>query len=119
MERVFLRSLLTYVLRPWVQDPVLCGCEAALAIKSALKADGHRCAIGEAVQVQPMKSKLKAPGTKLLKLKYDNLLSNFAFNFNLRRYNKNADGEYECPVLNKTFTVEPGRRCSRHVMSCN
>ena len=30
----------------WLQDPVLCGCEAALAIKSALKADGHRCAIG-------------------------------------------------------------------------
>ena len=34
-----------------------------------------------------MKSKLKAPETKPLKLKYDNLLHVFAFNFNLRRYN--------------------------------
>ena len=30
----------------WIEDPVLCGCEAALAIRTALKADGHRCAIG-------------------------------------------------------------------------
>ena len=29
---------------------------------------------------------LKAPGAKRLKLKYDEVLSNFAFNFNLRRY---------------------------------
>jgi len=41
---------------------------------------------GEAVQVEPMESTLKAPGTKRLKLKYDNLLSSFAFKFNLRRY---------------------------------
>jgi len=34
-----------------------------------------------------MKSKLKPPGTKRLKLKYDNVISSFAFNFNLRRYN--------------------------------
>ena len=33
-----------------------------------------------------MKSKLKAPGTKRLRLKYDGPLSSFAFNFNLRRY---------------------------------
>jgi len=31
-----------------------------------------------------MKPKLKAPGTKRLKLTYDNLLSNFAFKFSLR-----------------------------------
>jgi len=30
---------------------------------------------------------LKAPGTKRSKLKYDELLSNHAFNFDLRRYN--------------------------------
>jgi len=84
-----------------------------------------------------MKPTLKAPATERLKLQYDEPSSNFAFNFNLRRYrpvtgapldlkdltkltfHKNADGEYECPVLNKTFTVEPGRRCSRHVISCN
>ena len=33
-----------------------------------------------------MKPTLKAPGTKLLKLKYDEPLSIFAFKFNLRRY---------------------------------
>jgi hypothetical protein len=31
---------------------------------------------------------LKAPGIERLKLKYDDPLSNFAFKFNLRRYNK-------------------------------
>ena len=35
---------------------------------------------------QPMKSMLKAPGTKRLKLNCDELLSSFAFKFNLRRY---------------------------------
>jgi hypothetical protein len=34
-----------------------------------------------------MKSKLKAPGTKRLKLKYVVWLSSFALSFNLRRYN--------------------------------
>ena len=33
-----------------------------------------------------MKPTVKAPGTKLLKLKYDGPLSSFAFKFNLRRY---------------------------------
>jgi len=33
---------------------------------------------GEAVQVDPMKPTLKAPGTKRLKLKYDELVSCFA-----------------------------------------
>ena len=38
------------------------------------------------MQVDPMNPTLKAPGTKRLKLKNDELLSNFAFKFNLRRY---------------------------------
>jgi len=38
------------------------------------------------VQVDPIKLSLKAPGTKCVKLKYDGLLSSFAFTFNLRRY---------------------------------
>ena len=42
---------------------------------------------GRAVQVDPMKPRLKAPGTMLLKLRYDEPHSNFAFNFNLRLYN--------------------------------
>jgi hypothetical protein len=33
-----------------------------------------------------MKSKLKAPVTERLKLKYDNLLSRFGFKRNLRRH---------------------------------
>jgi len=43
-------------------------------------------ASGRAVQVDPIKHTLKAPGTKCLKLKYDELLSSFASNFNLRQY---------------------------------
>ena len=31
---------------------------------------------------------MKAPGNERLKLKYEELLSNVAFKFNLRRYNK-------------------------------
>ena len=49
-------------------------------------ADPRARALGRAVQVVPIKPTLKPPGTKRLKLKYDELLSNFAFNFNLRRY---------------------------------
>jgi HPt (histidine-containing phosphotransfer) domain-containing protein len=42
--------------------------------------------LGRAVQVDPMKPQLKAPGTKRLKLNYDAPLSSFAFNFSLRHY---------------------------------
>jgi hypothetical protein len=41
---------------------------------------------GKAVQVEPMKSKLKPPGTKRLKLNCDVLLSTSAFTIKLRRY---------------------------------
>jgi hypothetical protein len=43
------------------------------------------------VQADPIKPTLKAPGTKGLKLKYDELVSNFAFKCNLRRYIKAAN----------------------------
>jgi len=52
-----------------------------------------RRGLGEAVQVHPIKPRLKAPGTKRLKLKYDNLLSRFAFKCNLRRYHSVAQLE--------------------------
>jgi hypothetical protein len=39
----------------------------------------------KAVQVDPIKPTLEAPGTKRLKLKYDETLSSFAFKFNLCR----------------------------------
>ena len=38
------------------------------------------------MRVDTMKPKLKPPGTERLKLRYDSLLSNSAFKFNLRRY---------------------------------
>ena len=40
------------------------------------------------MQVDPINSTLKAPGSKRLKLGHEKLLSNFAFKFNLRRYTK-------------------------------
>ena len=43
------------------------------------------------MQVDPIKSTLKVPGNKRLKLKHDELLSIFAFNFNLRRYNPGSE----------------------------
>ena len=49
--------------------------------------DGQLDHRGKAVHVAPIKPTLKLPGTKrCLNLKYDELLSSFAFNFNLRRY---------------------------------
>ena len=47
------------------------------------------------MQVDPIKTKLTLPGAKRLKLKCDEPLSNFAFSFNLRHYNK--DGTFESP----------------------
>jgi hypothetical protein len=44
------------------------------------------------VQVDPIKPTLKPPGTKRLKLNYDQVLSNSAFEFILRRYTKAAGG---------------------------
>jgi len=46
---------------------------------------------GRAVQVDPIKPTLKAPGTKRLKVQYDEPLLTFAINFSLRRYNVEDD----------------------------
>ena len=40
------------------------------------------------MHVDPIKPRLKLPGIKRLKLIYDELLSNVALKFNLRRYSK-------------------------------
>ena len=45
---------------------------------------------GRAVQVDPMKPTLKAPGTKPLKLEHDEPLSSFAFKINLCHYTTGA-----------------------------
>jgi len=47
------------------------------------------------VQFDPMKPTLKAPGSKRLKLGYDELLSHFAFKFNFRRYNLDLPRMFE------------------------
>jgi len=45
------------------------------------------------VQVDPIRPKLKPPGTEGLKVKCDILLSTSAFKFNLRRYTLVSGGE--------------------------
>ena len=40
------------------------------------------------MQVDHIRPMLKAPGIKLLKLKHDKPLANFAFKFNFRRYSE-------------------------------
>ena len=62
----------------------------------------HRDEPGRAVQVEPRKPMLKPPGTEHLKLNCDILLSTFAFNFNLRRYNLGV-GAYAATTLAKSF----------------
>jgi hypothetical protein len=53
-----------------------------------------------------MKSRLKAPEIKRLRLKHDNLLSRFASNFNLRRYTMMAEDfkarAYTRPLFSST-----------------
>ena len=63
---------------------------------------------GRAVQVEPMKRVLKAPGTKHLKAQYDALFSSFAFKFNLRRYNADSTlpPSYDAQ-LHRLFTAQP------------
>jgi hypothetical protein len=59
------------------------------------------------VHVDPIRPKLKPPGTQRLKLNCDVLLSTSAFEFNLRRYMKVAvvtDGER---ILGEAVQVEP------------
>jgi len=44
------------------------------------------------VQIDPIKPKLKPPGTKRLTLEYDGLPSNIGFKFKLRRYDAASPG---------------------------
>jgi len=55
------------------------------------------------VHVDPIRPRLKAPGSPHLKLKCGDLLSNFAFKFNLRRYSK------EVAVAERARKAEAGR----------
>jgi hypothetical protein len=55
--------------------------------------------LGRAVQVDPMKPKLKPPGTERLKLKCVILLSTSAFKFDLRRYSSGAATATWCSAI--------------------
>jgi len=65
---------------------------------------------GMAVQVDPVKLTLKAPGAKRLKLTHDSPLLNFAFNFNVRRYTqarRRPAGRRGCPAQVRRCRFEP------------
>ena len=51
------------------------------------------------MQVEPIKPVLNPPGTKRLKLEHEKLLSNFAFNSNLRRYNEVPGSPFSMDVI--------------------
>ena len=59
---------------------------------AGLERRGQLACHGRAVQVDPIKPTLKAPGSMLSKLSYDGPVSIFAFNFNLHRY---TTGSYD------------------------
>jgi len=61
---------------------------------------------GKAVQVDPTKPTLKAHGTKRLKLKFALLLSNFAFKFNLRRYDEEVEDAVEVLYADRADFVQ-------------
>jgi len=74
---------LNHVARKWT-EPVDNGANHLIAVPGG--GDGPGGVLGRAVQVDPIKPALKAPGTKRLELIYDGPLSDFAFKFKLRRY---------------------------------
>ena len=71
------------------------------------------------MQVDPIKATLKASRNKRSKQKYDEPLSQFAFKFNLRRYNKvqtreeaeMAAGAYTRPLFGSTSAHSVGQGC--------
>ena len=85
---------------------------------------------GRAVQVDPMRPRLKAPKSKLLRLKHEKVLSSYGFEFNLRRcaggrtsrmqrwkglaYNARL---FNTPMLMKHPPIDFHN--ARHVIRCN
>jgi len=53
-----------------------------------------------------MKPALKSPEPTLWQLRYDGQLSNFVFNFNLRRYSKGGEKEKKKAKKSKAKVVE-------------
>ena len=60
------------------------------------------------MRVDPIKPTLNASGSKRLKLEHDKLLSNFAFNFSLRRYR--LDELFPGSGLEETFNANDAFR---------
>ena len=58
-----------------------------------------------AVQVDPELTALAFRDFQLLKLKHDELLSNFAFNFNLRHYNMDTLAGFRKPAYARVPTI--------------
>ena len=81
------RNSRTHTSLPWIQT------------RSATRTSQKTCVLGRAVQVNPIKQTRKPYGTISLKQKYCKLLSNFAFTFNLRRYNLGAVDAVRSGVL--------------------
>jgi hypothetical protein len=71
---------------------------------------------GRPVQVDPIKPKLKPPGTKRLKLNCDILLSTSALKFNLRRYNLASGGAAGVLVLHSPISGYGLPDIARHVI---
>jgi len=67
---------------------------------------------GGAVQVGPIKSKLKSPGTKRLKLQCDEPLSSFALKFNMRRYSVAFPALRRLDAQHCSSSLDQVRRCS-------
>jgi hypothetical protein len=64
---------------------------------------------GRAVQVDPIKPKLKAPGSEQLKPNCDHMLSNVAFKFKLRRYIMDDKIQARIDSQNKILYARQGR----------
>jgi len=75
-------------LHPDGAPPAWAGAEAAAAGGAGGAAAAAGAEPGRPVQVDPMKPVLAPPGTNRLTLECDTLLSSFAFNSNLRRFNR-------------------------------
>jgi len=74
--------------RVWATGKVEANLAATRQSHSAVTRQWHRAGMsrGRAVQVDPVRPMLKAPGSVHLTLRYDGPVSNFAYNFILRRY---------------------------------
>jgi ankyrin repeat protein len=69
------------------------------------------------VQVDPIKPVLKAPGTKRLNPKRDELLSNIAFGFNLRRYTEAGNVASVAALVKAGAKIDLETRDSRTALS--